>query len=219
MSATGHHISEPPVRHSLHYRQVDDSLLVSVINARKARLLGFSFHDLYLLDELRRDILRCQLGVVKEESLAVNGYLLDSLSVCCNSTVRCHFDSWQLLQEVFEHVIVRCLERRCIIFNGILLHDYRITYSRDAGCIKYLDILLEPDRSKIKILVHNKFLSICFISQYLYFKHICTLPDLGQFCRSLTVCENIFRGLLLSFWSKRCCSKAHRSIRLVIYKT
>ena len=110
MTATCSYVSEPSVHHSLVDREVDDGLLLSVIDTCESSLLGLSLNDLNLLHDVCREVLCRELRVVEEECLSVDGDLLDGLTVRCDSTVRCHFHSRKLLQEIFEHIVVRSLE-------------------------------------------------------------------------------------------------------------
>ena len=110
MSASGHKVSEPSVHHARLHRKVYHSLFLTVINAGEQCLVGFLLHNLDLVDKLCRDVLRCELRVVKEESLAVDGDLGNRLAIGCNRSVCLNLDSWKLLEKLLEHVIVGCLE-------------------------------------------------------------------------------------------------------------
>ena len=57
MTAAGHHVSEPAVHHSLIYREVDDSLLLTVVDSGKSCLVRLSFNHLNLLDHLCGEVL------------------------------------------------------------------------------------------------------------------------------------------------------------------
>ncbi len=149
MSTASHNISEPSVHHTRTYGQINYSLLFTVINTCKLCLVRFLLHDLHLLHYLGRNVFRSELRIVKKESLSVNGYLLDSLTIGRDGAVCGHFHSRKFLQQLNQHIIVRCLERRGIIFYSILLDYDRISYGRNTCRIKSLDILLHLHRTQI----------------------------------------------------------------------
>ncbi len=128
MSASCHNISEPALHHSRTHGKVNHSFLLAVIYACEHSLIRFFLHNLYFLYQLGRDILRGKLRVIKEESLSVNRNFLDCLSIGRNGTVSADFHSRKLLKQLFEHIIVRCLERGCVVLYRIFLHDDRIAH-------------------------------------------------------------------------------------------
>ena len=111
VSATAHNIAEPAVHHSPLYAEVDDGLLLAVVNAGEHCLVGFLLDHLHLLDYLGRYVFGRERRVVQEEGLAVNGYLLDFLTISRHLTVGIHFDARKLLEQLFEHIVVSCPER------------------------------------------------------------------------------------------------------------
>ena len=110
MSTSGHHIAEESVHHSLLDAEVDDCFLLSVVNSGELGLLRFLLHDLHLIDNLGRDVLRREGRIVQEEGFSVDGYLADSLPVGCHASVLADFHARELLEEVLEHVVVSGLE-------------------------------------------------------------------------------------------------------------
>ena len=82
MSATGHKVSEPALHHSRLDGKVYHSLLISVVDAREHRLIRLFLHNLHLLDYLCRNVFRGKRRVIKEECLAIDGYLRYGLAVC-----------------------------------------------------------------------------------------------------------------------------------------
>ena len=192
MSASGHYVSEPSLHHARPHREVDDGLFLTVIDSGEHSLIRLLLHNLHLLDHLCRDVLRSKLRVIQEEGLAVDGDLLDGLSIGCNGSIRLHLDSRKLLEEFLEHIVVGSLERRCIILDGILLHDDRITDSRHLGCIKYLYILFHLHSTQVLILIKRHILHMCLITHDLSLEHIGTLSDLGQLRLSFRVGKDIF---------------------------
>ena len=110
MTAAGHQVSEPAVKHARPHRQIDHSLFLSVVNSCKQRLVRLLLHDLDLLDKLCRDVLRGKLRVVKEERLSIDHDLGYRLSIGCYGTVRSHFHAGKLLQKFLQHIIIGGLE-------------------------------------------------------------------------------------------------------------
>ena len=110
MSATSHEVTEPSLHHTGLHCEVDHRLLLTVVNTCENSLVRLLLHDLYLLDKLCRNVLRCKLRVVKEECLAVDGDLCDGLTIRCDGTVSLNLYAWELLEELLEHVVVRSLE-------------------------------------------------------------------------------------------------------------
>ena len=187
VSTTGRKVSEPSVHHSLVHRKVNDGLFVSVIDTGKAGLFRFSLHDLDLLDDLCRKILRCELRVIKEECLSIDRDLIDGLAVCCDGSVRIHFHARELLQEILQHIIVRCLERRRVVLDGILLHKDRVTDCRYICCIQNLCILCHFKHAKIQIFLDRNFLCIRLISHKFRLEQISAFSDLLKVYISFTV--------------------------------
>ena len=138
VSAAGHDVTEDAVHHALLDGKVNDGLFLSVVNACELGLLGFLLDHLHLIHDFGRDILGSQLRIIQEECLSVNCYLADSLSVCCNGTIRTDLHARKLFQQIFQHVIVSRLERSCIILDRVFLDDYRISGSGNARCIQNL---------------------------------------------------------------------------------
>ena len=187
MSTTGRKVSEPSVHHSLVHRKVNDGLFVSVIDTGKAGLFRFSLHDLDLLDDLCRKVLRCELRVIKEECLSIDSDLIDGLAVCCDGSVRIHFHARELLQEILQHIIVGCLERRRVVLDGILLHKDRVTDCRYICCIQNLCILCHFKHAKIQIFLDRNFLCIRLISHEFRLEQISAFSDFLKVYISFTV--------------------------------
>ena len=82
VSATGHNVSEPALHHSRLDGKVYHSLLISIVDAREHRLIRLFLHNLHLLDYLCRNVFRGKRRVIKEECLAIDGYLRYGLAVC-----------------------------------------------------------------------------------------------------------------------------------------
>ena len=211
-------ITEPSVHHSFIYRKVDDVLLLTVVDSGKSSLLRLTLHNLHLLDHLGRKVLCRQLRVIKEECLAIDSDLCDGLSVRCDRSIGVHLHTWKFLEEILEHIVIRCLERRCIILDGILLYDDRVTDSRNAGSIENLDILLHPDSSEIDGLFQSQFLLMSLISHDFCFKDICTFLHFCDCCRSFVVSQHILQCFLFTLYSKGCSCETYWLACLVIYK-
>ena len=110
VSATGHQVTEPSFHHSRLEREVDHCLLLTIVNTGEKRLIGLFLHHLHLFDKLCRNILGCQLRVIKEKCLAVDGDLGDGLTVGCDRSVSLNLHSRKLLEEFLKHIIVGSLE-------------------------------------------------------------------------------------------------------------
>ena len=110
VTATGHEITEPSVHHALVDREVDDSLLVTVIYTCEYSLIRLLLHHLHLFYHLCRKVLRSKLRVIEEEGLSVDGDLRDCLTIGCDRSVGIDFHARKLLEEVLKHIIVRGLE-------------------------------------------------------------------------------------------------------------
>ena len=110
MTCTCHHVTEQTVHHPLLDGKVDDCLIIAVIDAGELRLLGLLLHDLDLIDDLRGNILGRKLRIGKEESLAVDRYLTDGLSVRRHRTVLGHLHARELLKKILQHIVVGGLE-------------------------------------------------------------------------------------------------------------
>ena len=110
MSAAAHHISEPAFHHSRPYGEIDYGLFLTVIDSCELSLIRLLLHHLDLIDDLGWNVLGSQLRVIQEEGLAVNGYLLDCLTIGCDASVCFHLYSGEFFQEFLQHVIVGSLE-------------------------------------------------------------------------------------------------------------
>ena len=149
MTGTGRHIAEQAVHHALLDGKVDDGLVVAVIDAGEFGLFGLFLDDLHLLDHLRGQVLGCELRVVQEEGLAVNGDLGDGFAVRRNVAAVVHLDARELLQQVDEHVGVGRLERRCVILHRILLDDDRVARRGNGSGIQHLPVQFQFDGSEV----------------------------------------------------------------------
>ena len=110
MSATAHHVTEDAVHHTRTYAEVNDGLFVTVVDSCEFSLLGLLLDHLYLVDDLGRDILCRKLRVIEEECLAIDGDLLDSLTVSLDGTVCIHLYTREFLKKLLEHVVIGSLE-------------------------------------------------------------------------------------------------------------
>ena len=110
MSPAKGNVAEQSFHHSFLDAEVDDGLLLTIVYSGEFSLLGLLLHHLDLLDDLGREVLGCQLRVIQEESLAVDGDLADGLAVVNYAAIFGDFDSWKLLEKFFQHVVVGGLE-------------------------------------------------------------------------------------------------------------
>ena len=210
MSTASHNVTKPSLHHTWLHREVDHSLLLSVIDAGEHSLVGLLLHHLHLLDELGRNILRSKLRIVEEEGLSIDSDLLDGLTVCCDGTVRLHLHTWEFLEEFLEHIVVRSLERRCVIFDCILLHDDRVTDCRHACRIENLYILSHLHVTEIHILIHSNFLAMSLVAHNLSLELIDTLLHLEKFSTSFHIRKDILVRLGSSLWGEGHCSERYR---------
>ena len=210
MSASGHQVTEPPVHHARLYGKVDDSLLFTVVYACELGLLGFLLDHLNLVDYLCRNVLGGKLRVIKEELLPVDHDLRDSLTVGSDGTVRVNLDSRKLLEELLEHVVVSCLERRGAVFDGILLDYNRISYGLDSSGLKHLVVLVHFHSTEIYVLVHRKFLRKRLVAKQVGFQHIIPLRERTEDSLTAFRAEDIFQRGGTAFGGKRDSRELHR---------
>ncbi len=202
MSAAGHYVAEPSLHHSRLDGEVDDGLLVAVVDAREHRLVGFLLHDLHFLDYLRGNVLRRERRVVEEERLAVDGYLRDCLPVGGYRTVLRNLDPRKLLEKFLKHVVVRGLERRGVVLDGILLHDNRISHGRYLRGLKHLYVRRHLHVTQIDALLHDNVFLKALVAHYLRPEVILPPRDLGDGSSPLRICKHVMLRFLRSLDSQ-----------------
>ena len=219
MSSATHYVSEPALHHSRSERKVDNCLFLSVIDSCELRLIRLLLNDLYLLDDLCRNVLGCKLRIVKEECLSVYGYLLDGLSVGGDGAVSLNLHTRKFLEKFLKHVVVRGLEGRSRVFYRILLDDDGISHCRDLSCIEGDCIIRHPDCPQIHILFNGNFPDIRLISHEFNPECIGPLLELCHCRISLIVSESVLQGLFFTFDSHGGRCKGHRLACLFLNST
>ena len=187
VSAAGHGVAEHAVHHASLDGQVDDGLLFTVVDAGEFGLLGFLFDDLHFLDQLRRDVLRGELGVVEEEGLAADGDLGDGLAAGGDRAVGIDFNARQFLQQVDEHVVVADLEGGGIVLDGVLLDDDRVAGCGDRRGVEHTQVDVHLEGAEVEVLpVKLEFAGQRLVAQH--FRRQC-IGTLAHFFESgLTIC-------------------------------
>ena len=196
MTATQHHIPERTLFHARMERQIDDGLLVSVVNPRKLGLLRFLVHHLQLLDGFGGDILGCQLRIVQEEGLSVNGYLADGLAIGGNGTVLPYFNTREFLQEVFQHVVVGSLERGSVILYRIFLDDDGIAGSAYRSGVQHLTVGFHLQHAQIHVPLNVYLPGNGFVPQDFRLERVGTRAYLLQDRSAFVVRQGVFLGLV-----------------------
>ena len=192
MAAAELDIAEKPVHHPLLNGKVNDSFFLPVINAGELCLFGFLLHDLHLVDNLGRNVLRCQLWVIQEEGLSVNGNLRNGLSVCSDASVRADLHTRELLQKVLQHVIVRRLERRSRIFDSILLNDDGIARCSYACSLENLSVRVHLHDAQIHGILNRDLSSVILVSQKFSLDRVASRSHLVKYGLSLVIGQGIF---------------------------
>ena len=71
----------------------------------------------------------------------------------------------ELLEEVFQHVVLGGLERGGVVFQGILFHHDGIADRGDAGCIKHLLVGIQLDLAEVQVALYLYLLLISLIAK------------------------------------------------------
>ena len=209
MTASGHHVAEGALHHSGLDGKVDDSLFLAVVDSGKFSLVGLLVHHLELVDDLGGDVLGGKLGVIEEEGLAVDGYLLDCLSVVGNGTIFRHFDSGELLQQVLEHVVLRGLEGGGVVLDGVFLDDDGVAGGRHGSRVELLGIDFHTDFTEVLHIGHLYLLLVGKVAEQLGFKGIGTGTHAADFDFSVGFAEHVFGWFLGSVEGERDGGKTH----------
>ena len=172
MTASGHHVAEGALHHSGLDGKVDDSLFLAVVDSGEFSLIGLLVHHLELVDDLGGDVLGGKLGVIEEEGLAVDGYLLDCLAVVGNGAIFRHFDSGEFLQQVFEHVVLRGLEGGGVVLDGVFLDDDGVAGGRHGSRVELLGIDFHTDFTEVLHIGYLYLLLVGKVAEQLGFKGI-----------------------------------------------
>ena len=153
MTAASRDVADPAVHHVVLDGQVEDILFRTVVDAGEFGLLALLADDLEFLDHLGGQVLGGHRRVVLEEGLAADGDLVDGLAVDGDRAVIADFDARELLQQVFQHVVLRGLEGFCVILDGVLLDDDRVADIGDAGRFEGFRIDLQLDGPEIQVVL------------------------------------------------------------------
>ena len=152
--------------------KIQDRLLVAVIDAGELGLLRLLLDHLQLFDHLRRKVLGCKLGIIQEKGLAVDGDLGNGLTVRGDRSILGHFHSRKLLQKVFEHVGVGCLEGRRGVLDRVFLDDDRIAGRSDFRSIEDFHVRVHLQSTEIQVSLHLDFLADGFVAHDLNLEHV-----------------------------------------------
>ena len=172
VSSSAHDVPESSFHHPGLDGDVYHFLFLAVVDAGEFRLFAFLVDHLELVDDLGRDILGCELGIVQEEGLSVYGYLADCLAVDADAAVFAHLDSGKLFKQVLKHVVVHCLEGGRIVFYGILLHQDRVARRGHARSIQHLRIRVHLESAQVQVRLDADVFFQILIPEQLYFEHI-----------------------------------------------
>ena len=193
--------------------EVEDSLLLAVIDAGELCLVGLLLDYLDLLDELGRNVLGSDLGIVHEEGLAFHVHLGDSLSVDDDGAVIVDLDTGKLLQEVLEDIVLGGLEGSCVIFDSIFLDGDRGAHVGDAGGLEHLAVKLELDIADGNVLtLDGDFLLIFEVTHHLGSEYIGAVLDAGEGSGTLFSGKGVFGGIGRSLGGYGNCCVADRLI-------
>ena len=151
MSGAGGEVAEYAVHHALLHGEVNDGFVVAVVNAGKFGLFALLLDDLDLLHQLGGEVAGGQLGVVQEESLAVDGDFLDGFAVGGDAAVFAYFNARELLQEVYEHVVVRDLEGGGVVLHRILLDDDGVAHGAHGSGVQDFLVQFHLDDAQVGI--------------------------------------------------------------------
>ena len=198
MSHSGHNVAEKAVHHPLLDGEVDYCLIVTVIDAGELGLVGLLFHDLHLLDDLRGNILGRKLRIVKEESLAVDCYLADCLTVRSDGSILGDLHSRKFFQQVLKDIVFCRLERRGVIFNGIFLYHNRVTGGGDACGVQHLFVRIHLQCSKIQLSLDLDILGQRLVTKEFRLQDIFTSGDFLKYRLSLVVTQGILVGFCIA---------------------
>ena len=159
MTHAAGNVAEHAVHHTLLHGEVDDGFVVAVVDAGKFGLLTLLLDDLYLFHQFGGQVAGSQLRVVQEEGLAVDGDLGDGFAVGGDAAVFAHFNAGELLEEVHQHIVVRDLERRGVVLDGVFLDDDGVAHGAYGSSVQDFLVLFHLDDAQIGIgLEFNDFL-------------------------------------------------------------
>ena len=193
------HVAEQAAHHSGLHGEVDHRLLLTVVDSRELGLLRLLLDDLELVDHLGGDVLGCELGVVEEEGLAVDGDLGDGLAVGGYGAVFGHLHSGELLEQVLEHVVVGGAERGRVIFYGVFLDYHRIAERRDGGCVDLFGVGAELYLPQVDVGILDLYLSgVGLVAQEFGLEGVGAAPDGTDGDVALVVAERVLRRGVLT---------------------
>ena len=179
-AAAGHDVSEGALHHSGLDVEVYHLLFLPVVYAGKLRLLALLVNDLELVDEFGGDVLGGQLRVVEEESLAIDGYLGDGLAVYGDGAVLADFHAGELLEEVFEHIVLGCLEGIGVVLQGILLDDDGIADGRNRSGIQHLLVGIHTYLAEVEVTIYADMLLESLVPEQFRLEKVGTFVYLGN---------------------------------------
>ena len=202
MAASGHNIAEGSFHHAGLDAEVDYGLFFSVVNSGELGLVGLLVHDFELVDYLGGNVLGSQLRIVQEESLSVNSYPFDSLSVVSNAAILGHFYAGQFLEEVFEHVVVGGLERCGVVLDSVFLDDDGVADSRHRRGVKLLLVHFHLDGSQILDIWNLDLLFEGLVTQHFGLEGVGSRPYAFYGHLAVRLAEHVLCGLLGSLTGK-----------------
>ena len=202
VTAAGHDIAEGALHHAGLDAEVDYRLFLTVVDAGELSLVGLLVHHFELVDYLGGNVLRGQLGVVQEEGLAIDGYLADGLAVVRYGAIFGHFYARELFEQVLKDVVLRGLERRCVVLYGVLLDDYRIAHGRHRCGVELLLVQFHLDFAEVFDVRNLDFLLISHVAEHLGFEGIGAGAYALYEHLAVGLAEHILGRLLGSFLGK-----------------
>ncbi|CCY37433.1 unknown [Alistipes sp. CAG:831] len=149
MASAGSHVAEPRFQKSRLDTEVDDLFFLTVVDTGELGLVGLLVHHLYLVDNLRGDILGGQGRVVQEELLAVNHDLVDGLALVCDASVAVHLHSGKFLEEVLQHIVVSSLEEGRGILHRVFLDHHLVADSGYHHLVQHGYILVHQHLAEV----------------------------------------------------------------------
>ena len=135
--------------------QVNNRLLVAVREARHAGGFTLPVHDLHLIYEFGRQVVKSYLGVALEETFAVYHDLRDGLAIDRDLSFLIDTCPRELLEELYDRCSLLRSVAGGIILEGVALDDHFVSLGYDIDVAEDLPILFERDLAQLDVLVSD----------------------------------------------------------------
>ena len=193
------HIAEPALLVLFLEHHVHHFLLVFAGgHSREGRGVFVLVYDLDFVDDFGREVLYRHLGVIEEEGLAADSYLVYLFSAHGHASVLCDLHSRHLLQQVLKHIVGAYAESGGIVFQSIPLDRHRVGKGRNRGCIDVFRILLQTYKPEV-LLIALYFIDLAegLVAYAFHVYHVLALHHLLDFRLSLLIgeCEVDYGGV------------------------